>query len=82
MTSSAQISIYPLRQEHLGPAIEAVRIALEKHRLKPQVGPMSTLVTGETVEMFAALGEAYDAAAGAGQVVMSVTISNACPIST
>jgi uncharacterized protein YqgV (UPF0045/DUF77 family) len=80
MTSSAQISIYPLRQEHLAPAIESVRSSLEKHRLVPQVGPMSTIVTGESSVIFAALGEAFAKAAGDGQVVMTVTISNACPI--
>ena len=39
MTTSAQISVYPLRQEHLGPAIESVRSALEERGLTPQVGP-------------------------------------------
>ena len=38
MTTSAQISVYPLRQEHLGPAVESVRSALEEHGLAPQVG--------------------------------------------
>jgi uncharacterized protein YqgV (UPF0045/DUF77 family) len=82
MTSSAQISIYPLRQEHLAPAIEAVRSSLEKYKLAPQVGPMSTIVTGESAVIFAALGDAFGAAASEGQVVMTVTISNACPIAT
>ena len=45
--SSAQISVYPLRQEHLGPAVETVRETLEAHGLQAQVGPMSTIVTGE-----------------------------------
>jgi uncharacterized protein YqgV (UPF0045/DUF77 family) len=82
MTSSAQISIYPLRQEHLRPAIEFVRSSLEKQELAPEVGPMSTIVTGESSAIFAALGEAFAKAAGDGQVVMTVTISNACPIPT
>ena len=80
MTSSAQISVYPLRQEHLGPTIEIVRETLEAHRLQAQVGPMSTIVTGETDILFAALAEAFDKAARAGQVVMTFTVSNACPV--
>jgi uncharacterized protein YqgV (UPF0045/DUF77 family) len=80
MTTSVQISVYPLRQEHLGPAIESVRSALQEHGLTPQVGPMSTTVTGESGVMFAALAEAFAKAASSGQVVMTITISNACPL--
>ena len=80
MTVSAQISVYPLRQEHLGAAVESVRSALEEHRLTPHVGPMSTTVTGESGIMFAALANAFTKAASSGQVVMAITISNACPV--
>jgi len=80
MTTSAQISVYPLRQEHLGPAIECVRSALVRHGLTPQVGAMSTTVTGDSGIMFAALAEGFAKAASSGQVVMAITISNACPI--
>lgn len=80
MISSAQISIYPLRQEHLGPAVDIVRETLEAHGLQAQVGPMSTIVTGESGIVFAALAEAFDKAARTGEVVMTFTVSNACPI--
>jgi uncharacterized protein YqgV (UPF0045/DUF77 family) len=80
MTSSAQVSIYPLRQEHFGPAIESVRSTLIQHGLTPQVGAMSTTVVGESGVIFAALGEAFSKASSDGQVVMTITISNACPI--
>ena len=80
MVISAQISVYPLRQEHSGPAIDAVRKALESRELHPEVGAMSTIVTGEAKDVFVALQEAFDRAAASGHVVMTVTISNACPI--
>jgi uncharacterized protein YqgV (UPF0045/DUF77 family) len=80
MSVSAQISVYPLRQEHLGPAIEAVRGALEDRGLAPEVGPMSTLVSGETDAVFAALRDAFERAAGSGPVAMVLTVSNACPV--
>ena len=80
MISSAQISIYPLRQEHLGPAVETVRETLEAHGLQAQVGPMSTIVTGEAGIVFAALAEGFDKAARTGEVVMTFTVSNACPV--
>ncbi len=80
MIASAQISVYPLRQERLSPAIEAVRGALSSRGLAPQVGPMSTIVVGEDAVIFAALGEAFANAADVGEVVMTITVSNACPI--
>jgi uncharacterized protein YqgV (UPF0045/DUF77 family) len=78
--ASAQISIYPLRQDRLGPAIEAVRTTLTGRGLTADVGPMSTIVIGEDAAIFAALGEAFAKAAELGEVVMTVTVSNACPI--
>ena len=80
MGVSAQISIYPLRQEHLGPAIEAVRLALESRGLEPEVGPMSTVVTADADRIFAALREAFERAAATGPVAMVLTVSNACPV--
>ena len=79
-TISAQVSIYPLRQERLTPAIQAVAAALEARGLHPEVGPMSTLVTGAADALFAALGEAFAQAAASGQVVMNISVSNACPV--
>ena len=80
MVISAQISVYPLRQEHISPAIDAVREALETRGLQPEIGAMSTIVTGEAKDVFVALHEAFDRAASTGHVVMTVTVSNACPI--
>ena len=80
MFISVQISVYPLRQEHLSPAIDAVKEALEARGLQPQIGAMSTLVTGEAESVFVALHEAFDRAAATGHVVMTVTVSNACPV--
>ena len=80
MMISAQVSLYPLRQAHLSPALEAVRDALTAAELQPQVGAMSTMVTGKALVVFAALHDAFVHAAATGQVVMTVTLSNACPV--
>jgi len=77
---SAQIAVYPLRQERLTPAITTVTEALREAGLAPETGPMSTIVVGEDTVIFAALAEAFAGAAGSGEVVMTVTVSNACPI--
>jgi hypothetical protein len=42
---------------------------------------MSTLVTGEADVVFTALREAFVRAATLGHVVMTLTLSNACPVS-
>lgn len=80
MTASAQIAVYPLRQERLTPTVEAVGQALRDHGLQPQTGPMSTYVVGEDQVLFAALQDAFARASGLGHVVLTVTLSNACPI--
>lgn len=80
MVISAQLSLYPLRQEHLSPAIQAASEVFTAAGLHPETGPMSTMVTGEADVVFTALHEAFVRAAAMGHVVMIVTISNACPI--
>ena len=76
---SAQVSLYPLRTEHLGPAIDAFAEALREAGLHVEPGPMSTLVVGEPDALFAALQSGFEAASAEGDVVMQVTVSNACP---
>jgi uncharacterized protein YqgV (UPF0045/DUF77 family) len=79
LSVSAQISVYPLRQQHLGPTVEVVRLALASGGLEPEVGPMSTLVRGDVDTIFAALREAWERASTVGDVTMVLTLSNACP---
>jgi uncharacterized protein YqgV (UPF0045/DUF77 family) len=77
---STQVSLYPLGQEDLSPAIdEALRIFRE-HGLDVSPGSMSTLVSGGDETVFAALQAAFQRVAGQGRVVMVVTFSNACPV--
>lgn len=80
MNVSAQIAIYPLRQDRLTPAITAVRSRLDAAGLRPELGPMSTMVNGEAATIFRALEAAFVEAAALGHVVMTVTVSNACPV--
>jgi uncharacterized protein YqgV (UPF0045/DUF77 family) len=79
MTVSAQIAIYPLRQERLTPAVRAVLDALADRGLAASVGPMSTLVTGDLGAVVDGVREGFRTAAATGHVVMTVTLSNACP---
>jgi uncharacterized protein YqgV (UPF0045/DUF77 family) len=78
---SAQVSLYPLRQERLTPAIDAFLRALEREGIEAHVGPMSTMATGESERVFAALRAAFEQSARLGPAVMNVTFSNACSAS-
>lgn len=80
MTISAQVAIYPLRQQHLSPAIAKLTNAFKDHGLSVEPGSMSTTVFGDADVVFAALREGFVRAAEIGHVVMTVTVSNACPI--
>jgi uncharacterized protein YqgV (UPF0045/DUF77 family) len=79
MVIRAQISVYPLRQPHLRPAVDTVLAEMEGRGLGLEPGPMSTLATGEADTVFAALRGAFARVAETGDVVMVVTFSNACP---
>ena len=76
---TAQVSLYPLGQAALSPAIdEALRI-LREHGLDVEVGTMSSLIAGEETTVFTALQSAFSRVAEQGPVVMVATFSNACP---
>jgi uncharacterized protein YqgV (UPF0045/DUF77 family) len=74
---TAQISLYPLGQDDLSPAIDEAIRAFEAHGLRIEVGAMSTMLAGDDAELFPALHEAAVAAMRLGRLAMVVTVSNA-----
>lgn len=80
MPAAAQVSIYPLRQPRLSPAIEEALEIFRKYRLDVTPGSMSSMILGDDDDLFAALKEAYQKVSQQGEVVMVVTLSNACPV--
>jgi uncharacterized protein YqgV (UPF0045/DUF77 family) len=76
---SVQISVYPLRQAHLGPAIETALQPFRARSLDVRPGTMSTVIAGDSDEVFDALKTSFEAAAALGDVVMVASISNCCP---
>jgi uncharacterized protein YqgV (UPF0045/DUF77 family) len=80
MHISVQISLYPLKQERLSPAIETAWEIFEKSQLEIVKGAMSTLVSGEAEVVFAAVKEVFLKTAEMGPVSMVATFSNACPV--
>jgi uncharacterized protein YqgV (UPF0045/DUF77 family) len=75
----AEVSLYPLRTLSLSEAINEFLDRLRRSDLIVQVTPMSTRIQGESGELFAAIHEAFDAVAARGDVVLTLTVSNACP---
>jgi len=79
MKVRAEISLYPLRQNELTKPIRQFIELLENNKLKVELGPMSTLVTGEEPVVFENLQKAFERLAEEYEVVMTAKISNACP---
>lgn len=77
---TTQVSLYPLGQDALSPAISEALDILREHGLDVEMGVMSSLVTGEETAVFTALQSAFSQVAEQGPVVMVATFSNACPV--
>ncbi|KPK46962.1 MAG: hypothetical protein AMJ77_04630 [Dehalococcoidia bacterium SM23_28_2] len=80
MEVAAQVSLYPLRQPRLSSVIEAALAVFREHQLQVTPGSMSTIVSGDYDRMFDAFKQAFRETAEQGEIVMVVTVSNACPI--
>jgi catechol 2,3-dioxygenase-like lactoylglutathione lyase family enzyme len=74
-----QLSVYPLRQPHLRPAIEAALRATAGEGVDVTVGRLSTLVRGNEPAVFAALRAAFHAAGSSGSTVMVATLAGGAP---
>lgn len=79
-TISAQVSLYPLRQPHVGPAISKALEVFRACGLDVSPGIMSTVVVGETGAVFDPMKESFQSAAALGDMVMVVSFSNCCPL--
>ena len=80
MDVAAQVSLYPLRQPGLSSVIERALAVFREHELEVTPGSMSTVVSGDYDRMFDALKQAFQVTAEQGEIVMVVTLSNACPV--
>ena len=79
MMIQAEVSLYPLRTDEIGVAIESFNGVLEDAGLAVHEAAMSTKLAGDVDEVFAALGEAFKHVANDSQVVLVLKTSNACP---
>jgi len=77
---AAQVSIYPLRQTHLSPAIDKALSIFRGHGLEVTQGTMSSVISGDDKALFSAIKEVFQYTSEQGEVVMMITLSNACPV--
>lgn len=77
---SAQVSLYPLGRDQLGPAIDAVIELFAARDLSVETGAMSTVLAGDDEVVFEALRDALRLVTAQGEAVMVATLSNACPV--
>jgi hypothetical protein len=66
-----QFSLYPLRQEHVRPAIEAAVQAAAGQGIEVTVGRLSTFASGDEEAVFAAVRAAFCAARAFGSTSWS-----------
>lgn len=76
---TAQVSLYPLKQKPLLPIIEEALHVFKEHGLEIKPGSMSTVIAGNELTLWSGLQSAFRVAAGHGETVMLITVSNACP---
>jgi uncharacterized protein YqgV (UPF0045/DUF77 family) len=74
-----QISVYPLRQPHVGPAVRAAVEAAANQGVDLTVGRLSTFARGDEESVFRALRAAFTAARSHGPTVMVATLSSGLP---
>jgi hypothetical protein len=74
-----QFSLYPLRQEHLRPAIEAAVQAAARQGVQVTVGKLSTFASGGEEAIFNAIRAAFTTARSHGPIVMLITLSSGLP---
>ena len=80
MPIAAQVSIYPLREGRLSPSINRALDVFRAQGLEVAPGAMSSVISGDDEALFAALKEVFRQTSEEGEVVMVVTLSNACPV--
>ena len=80
MKSAMELSLYPLASADIGPAIDEFLSILRARGLEVVIGPMSSMVYGETSELFSAIAEAYEAVCRDRGAVLIIKASNACPV--
>lgn len=78
MRVQAEVSLYPLKEQHLSKPIVQFCHAMDRYGLAVRTGTMSTEVTGDSRDLFQGLRDAFEQLAREHDVVLVCKVSNAC----
>ena len=79
MNIQAEVSLYPLQTQGIGEIIGSFVNDLERAGLIVRKGSMSTVLSGNVNDVFAAIGRAFTTVTDNEQAVLVLKVSNACP---
>jgi len=79
MKIQADLSLYPLKTDLTENAVRNFIKELSESGVSVVPGQMSTLVAGESEEVFRVVGECFEKACRTDRIVLVVKFSNACP---
>ncbi len=79
MIVQAEVSLYPLDAKRVSEPIEGFIDRLKEAPVTLRTGAMSTVISGETMDTFRALGDSFAWVADRYSVVLVAKVSNACP---
>jgi uncharacterized protein YqgV (UPF0045/DUF77 family) len=74
-----QFSVYPLRQTHIRPAIQAAVRAAAEAGVEVRVGRLSTFAQGDEEAVFRAIRAVFAAARSVGPAAMVITLTSGVP---
>ena len=79
MKIQAELSLYPLKTDLIENAVRNFIKELSESGVSVVPGQMSTLVAGESEEVFRVVGQCFEKACRTDKIVLVVKFSNACP---
>jgi uncharacterized protein YqgV (UPF0045/DUF77 family) len=80
MNTEAEVSLYPLTEVNLEHPVHDFARVLETHGCTVVVGPMSSIVKGESSAVFEALRIGYEEAARKSGCLLIIKACNVCPL--
>ena len=80
MNIEVEVSLYPLVEEYLEHPVHDFTDLLKKHGCSVEIGPMSSVVMGESSKVFEALRIGYERAARQSGCVLLIKACNVCPL--
>jgi uncharacterized protein YqgV (UPF0045/DUF77 family) len=80
MYLEADVSLYPLAEQYLQHPVHDFVETLEENGCSVENGPTSSIVKGESEQLFQALRKGYEQAAVKSGCVLIIKICNVCPL--